>query len=99
MENCIHRTIVDMATISKLSDRLGWDSFLEGRILVHWFALVSPFLSQSPLQLILVSWGQQFIGKLHNVIHKQWVYHILVIYFKSKDGLTVPEHHEITQSD
>jgi hypothetical protein len=29
------------------------------------------------------------------VIHKQWIYHNLVIHFKSKDGLTVPEHHEI----
>jgi hypothetical protein len=95
MESCVHGTNKDMATISKLSDRLGWDSFLEGKSLVHWLALASPFLSQSPLQLLLVSWGQQYISKLHNMIHQQWVYRNLVIHFKSKDGLTVPEHHEI----
>jgi hypothetical protein len=55
----------------------------------------SPFFSRSPLQLLPVSWGQQFISKLHNVIHQQWVYRNLVIHFKSKDRLTVPEHHEI----
>jgi hypothetical protein len=84
-----------MAIISKLSDHLGWDSFLEGRILVHWLALVSTLLSWSPLQLLMVSWGWQFISKLHNVIHKQWVYCNSVIHFKSKDVPTVPEHHGI----
>jgi hypothetical protein len=78
-----------------LSDHLGWDSFLEGRILEQLFALVSPFLSRSPLQLLPVSWGWQFISKLHNVIHKQWVYSNSVIHFKSKDRLTDPENHEI----
>jgi hypothetical protein len=57
MESCFHSTNKDKATISKLSDRLGWDSFLEGRILVHCLSLVSPFLSRGPLQLPLISWG------------------------------------------
>jgi hypothetical protein len=35
MESCINGTNKDMAIISKLSDRLGWDSFQEGRILAH----------------------------------------------------------------
>jgi hypothetical protein len=95
MESCVHGTNKDIAMISKLSDHLEWDSFFEGRILEHWLALVSPFLSWSPLQLLPVCWGQQFISKIHNVTHKQWVYRNLVIHFKSKDGLTVPEHHEI----
>jgi hypothetical protein len=95
MESCIHGTNKDMAMISKLSDHLGWDSFLEGRISEHWIALVSPYLSQSPLQLLPVAWGWQFISKLNIVIYKQWVYRNLVIHFKSKDRLTVPEHHEI----
>jgi hypothetical protein len=57
MESCVHGTNEDMATISKFSDHLGWDSFLEGKILVHWLALASPVLSRSLLQLLLVSWG------------------------------------------
>jgi hypothetical protein len=70
LESSVHGSYEDMATISKLSDHLGWESFLESRILVHWLALVSPFLSQRPLQLLPVSWGRLFISKLHNVIHK-----------------------------
>jgi hypothetical protein len=71
MASCVYRTNEDMAMISKMSDCLGWDSFLEGRILEHWLAAASPFLSRSTLQLLPVSWGRQFMSKLHNVIHKK----------------------------
>jgi hypothetical protein len=86
MESCIHRTNKDMAIVSKLSDPIRWDSFLEGKILEHWLASVSPVLSLSLLQLLPVSWGRQFISKLHNVIHKQWVYCNLVIHLRVKTG-------------
>jgi hypothetical protein len=78
-----------------MSNRLGWDSFLEGRILEHWLVVVSHLLSHRPLQLLLELWGQQFISKLHNVIHKQWTYRNSMIHFCSMDWLTTPEHHEI----
>jgi hypothetical protein len=36
MESCIHGNNKNVAIVSKLSDHLGWGSFLEGRILEHW---------------------------------------------------------------
>jgi hypothetical protein len=41
------------------------------------------------------SWGCKFITKLHNMVHKQWIYRNSMIHFRSTDGLTIPEHHEI----
>ena len=35
------------------------------------------------------------ITKLHNVIHKRWIYQNSMIHFHSTDGLTIPEHHKI----
>ena len=39
--------------------------------------------------------GQKDYHKLHNIIHKQWIYHNSVIHFKGKDGWTLPEQHTI----
>jgi hypothetical protein len=33
--------------------------------------------------------------KLHNMVHKQWVYHNIFIHFKGADGLMIPQHCEI----
>ena len=41
------------------------------------------------------SWGRKFITKLHNVVHKQWMYRNSMIHFHSTNGLTIPEHHKI----
>ena len=95
MESCLYGTNDDMSVVSMMSDRLGWDRFLEGRILEHWLVVVSPLLSHRPLQLLPESWGRQYISKLHNVIYKQWTYCNSMIHFWSTDGLTIPEHYEI----
>ena len=39
--------------------------------------------------------GRKLITKLHNIIHKQWIYCNSVIHFKGKDGWTLPEQHTI----
>jgi hypothetical protein len=76
-------------------DRLGWDSLLEGRISKQWLVVASPFLCRSNKFLLPPSWGRQFINKLHNIVHKQWIYHNTFIHFCGTDGLTLPEHHDI----
>ncbi len=95
MESCLYGTYNNMSVVSMMSDRLGWDSFLEGRISKHWLVVVLPLLPHRPLQLLPESWGRQFISKLHNVIYKQWTYCNSMIHFWSTDGLTIPEHYEI----
>ena len=36
------------------------------------------------------------INKLHNIVHKQWIYRNLVLHYQGKDGLMIPEHQDIT---
>jgi hypothetical protein len=57
MQSLVNETCADMITVSKHSNRLGWDSLLEGRITRHWLLLVAPFLCQMPRNLLPQSWG------------------------------------------
>jgi hypothetical protein len=54
-----------------------------------------PFLAHTSPHLLEKLWGRQFISRLHNLLHRQWVYRNLVIHYKGKDGLTLIDHHEI----
>ncbi len=45
--------------------------------------------------LLPPSWGRELINKLHNIIHKQWIYRNTFIHYCGSDGLTLPEHHDI----
>jgi hypothetical protein len=95
MESCVHVSNQDMLLVAMTSNRLGWDSFVEGRIVNQWLSLVTPLLACTNPHLLENSWGCQFISRFHNVIHKQWVYQNLLIHYKGKDGLTLTDHHEI----
>lgn len=95
MKESIHGTISALKLVADDSDRLGWDSLIEGRISTRWQSLVSPLLRKTSNCLQFQSWGRQFISRLHNILHKQWLYRNIYIHFRGKDGLTIPEHQEV----
>ena len=95
MESCQHGTDNSLLRVCRESDRLGWDNLVEGRITTQWLSVIAPHLSRGSHQVLPRSWGRQFITKLHNLVHKQWIYRNSMIHFRSTDGLTIPEHHEI----
>ena len=95
MQSLLDDTCADMILVSEHSDRLGWDSFLEGRITQHWLLLVAPFLCQMPRNPLPQSWGQQFMQHLHKVVHKQWTYRNAYIHFKGKEGWTMPQIQDV----
>jgi hypothetical protein len=98
MADCVHGTDDNLITVSQLSDRLGWDSFLEGRISLQWLLVVAPLLRHIRQYLLPLTWGRQLISsRLHNIVHQQqqWIYHNSLIHFKVKDRLNIPEHHDI----
>jgi hypothetical protein len=95
MESCVHGSNQEMLQVATISDWLGWDSFVEGRVITQWLQLVTPFLAHTSPHLLAKSWACQFISRLHNHLHKQWVYCNLVIHFKGKDGLTLIDHHKM----
>ncbi len=95
MVDCVHGNYADLRAIVTASTHLGWDSLLEGRISAHWLTLVATFLLKTGRNLLPHAWGTQFITRLINIIHKQWIYRNLVIHYHGQDGLMIPEHHEI----
>jgi hypothetical protein len=95
MANSIHGTDQAFESVAEASNCLGWDSFLEGCISTNWQALVTPLLQKTNNYLLFPSWGRQFITRLHNIVHKQWIYRNTYIHYWGKDGLSIPEHQEI----
>jgi hypothetical protein len=95
MEECVHGNYADLQAVATASNRLGWDSLLEGQISAHWLILVAPLLLKTGRNLLPHAWGSQFITRLINIIHKQWIYRNSVINYRGQDGLTIPEHHDI----
>jgi hypothetical protein len=97
MSSCVHGNNADLLTAASVSDLLRWDSFIEGRIVKQWQTMTTPFLLHRSLVLLPSFWGRKLITqtKLHNIVHKQWIYHNSVIHFKGKDGWTLPEQHTI----
>ncbi len=95
MVDCVNGTNQDLRAGAISSDRLGYDSLLEGRISKLGLTVAAPLLLRPRQYLLPLAWGWQFINKLHSIIHKQWMYRNSVIHYRGKDGLTIPEHHEI----
>jgi hypothetical protein len=93
--DCVHGVNLDLMAVARESDRLGWDSFLEGRITSLWLSMVLPMLRKSLHSLLPPSWGCQLINTLHNIVHKQWIYRDTCIHYRGTDGFTMPEHNKI----
>jgi hypothetical protein len=95
MIDCIHGTDQDLQATAADSDRLGWDSMLKGCISSRWLMVAVPFLLKTRQKMLPQVWGTKFINKLHNIVHKQWIYRNLVLHYCGKDGLTILEHQDI----
>ncbi len=86
MSSCVHGSNTDLHTAASVSDLLGWDSFIEGQIVMQWQMVATPFLLRRSSVVLPSFWGRKLITKLHNIIHKQWICRNSVIHFKGKDG-------------
>ena len=94
MIDCVHGVNPNLMAVARESDRLGWDSFLKGRITFLWLSMVLPMLRKSLHSLLPPSWGRQLINKLHNIVHKQWIYRNTCTNYWGTDGFIMPEHNE-----
>ena len=95
MTDCVNGADSLLLAAAVDTDRLGWDSLIEGRISVRWLDVAAPLLLQSRQKLLPQVWGTKLINRLHNIVHKQWIYRNSVIHYQGNDGLTIPEQQEI----
>ena len=85
----------DFVILADVSDRLGWDCFVEGRIASYWLQVMKPILTDSHLFLNVERWARQFMTRLLGITHKQWIFRNSKKHFRRLDGLTEAEHEEI----
>ena len=78
-------------------DYLRWDNFMEGRICKSLFQLQAQTLTAESSNWTIKSWSCQFIKRILNITHRQWLYQNARIHIRLSDGLTEPEHKNIIQ--
>ena len=85
----------DYVRLAMETDRLGWDSFVEGRIASRWIEIMKPVLAGERKYLTPKRWGTQFIEHLLQLTHQQWILRNSGEYHRGRDGLTVKENEAI----
>ena len=95
MSECLRYSTEAYASLAGSTDRLRWDSLLEGRISSEWLLIMKPALLSSGRYLSPRQWGVQFIVHLLNITHKQWIFRNSKKHYKGLDGLTAKQHREI----
>ncbi len=67
-------------------DLIGWREFTEGHISIHFYAIQSFHLTMS-CYLNRESWTSQFISKLLQIMHSQWIFRNFSLHNKSNGYL------------
>jgi hypothetical protein len=57
MESCSHGNNHDMPLVATISNRLGWDSFVEGRVTTLWIPMENPLLAHTSPHFLARTWG------------------------------------------
>jgi hypothetical protein len=63
-----------MRTLAESKDKIGWRSFTEGYISTHFYNIHRFHLSMSSSYLNSVDWTKEFISKILQHTHLQWIY-------------------------
>jgi hypothetical protein len=61
-------------TLARSQDLIGWRDFTEGYISTHFYKIQSFHLAMSSTYLNGEDWTKQFISKLLQIMHSQWIY-------------------------
>ncbi len=64
-----------MRTLTESQDKIGWRNFTERYIFSHFYDIQQFHLSMSNNFLNGSDWTKQFISKLLQITHSQWIYH------------------------
>lgn len=81
--------------IAYYQDQLGWDNFMEGRILSLMVDHMRLHYHMSASWRTAEWWAKQLMKRLLSITHKQWLHRNAKVHIKKRDGKTQVEHHEI----
>ncbi len=63
-----------MCTLADSQDKIGWRNFTEGYISIHFYNIQWFHLSMSSNYLNGADWTKQFISRILQLTHSQWMY-------------------------
>ena len=78
-------------------DITGWREFTEGHILTHFYAIQSFHLAMSSSYLNGEDWMKQFISKILQVAHSQWIFRNISFHDKKNGYLRNKTADELLQ--
>jgi hypothetical protein len=78
-------------------DLIGWRDFTEGHISTHFYAIQSFHLTMSSSYLNGADWTRQFISKILQITHSQWIFCNISLHDKTHGYLHNKKTEEIIQ--
>jgi hypothetical protein len=76
-----------MHTLVESQDKIGWRNFTEGYISFHFYNIQHFHLSMSSSYLNGSDWTKQFIAKILQITHSQWIYRNISLHNKHQGYL------------
>ena len=74
MVECLSIQTPEYVNLAGVCDRIGYSRLVEGRIASMSLKGIRPMLKEVGLRLSPQRWGRDFVAKLLNITHKQWVF-------------------------
>ncbi len=68
--------------ITNSQDLTGWRDFTKGYISTHFYEIQSFHLTMSSSYLNGEDWTKQFISKLFQITHSQWIYQNISLHYR-----------------
>ena len=75
--------------LARAHDKLGWRNFLEGRICSLYIEHAARTL---PERRSPTKWGSDFLSRLLQITHRQWLLRNAHVHYRKLEGLTEAEH-------
>ena len=95
MRDCLVVNTPRYNILARVHDKLGWDHFVEGRVASVYLETFATSLSSKHRRI--ENWGKEFVSRLMQCTHKQWLFRNTHVHYKKLDGLTAQQHENLFQ--
>jgi hypothetical protein len=76
-----------LKALAESQDQIGWKNFTEGHISTHFYKIHTFHLTMSSSFLNGTDWTKQFITKILQITHSQWIYQNILLHNKHQGYL------------
>ena len=81
--------------VARSQDLIPWRCFMEGKVATAIFRLQEHHLTASPSRLTIASWARQFLSRLLQITHAQWVFRNVTLHDAATGYLVERRREEI----